>query len=97
MSALLKLLAFPGDGLAKAEVLLYSLFNGDQEALLNDRLTYEDSYKWQQENELLVNLRELKAQLYNLPPSRCIETLVQALKLEQLFVSWVISISALPM
>ena len=88
LSALLKLLAFPGDGLAKAEVLLYSLFNGDQEALLNDRLSYEDTYKWQHENELLVSLRELKPQLYNLPPSRCIETLVQALKLEQLFVSW---------
>jgi len=88
LSALLKLLAFPGDRLAKAEVLLYSRFNGDQEALLNDRVLAEDSYKWQADDALLLQLQALKPQLYNLPPARCIATLMTALELEKLFVSW---------
>ena len=88
ISALLKLLVFPGDTLAKAEALLYAHYGGDQEALLNDRLNAEDSYAWQKENPLLTGLDTVKEQLHNLPPARTIETLVQALELEQLFVSW---------
>lgn len=48
--SLLKLMVHQNDTLAKAEVLLYSKFDGSQESMINDRLQSENSYLWREDD-----------------------------------------------
>ena len=86
--ALMKLLIFPQDSLAKAEVLLYSIFDGDQSAMINDRLNAEDNYSWQSDNEYIKGIQQIKKSAFDFSPSKALETIVAELNLEELFVTW---------
>jgi ATP-dependent exoDNAse (exonuclease V) beta subunit len=95
ISALLKLLIYPYDSLAKAEVLLYGHYEGDQAAMVNDRLkainarkSPDDKIIWQEDNKYLVGLAKVKQQAPNYSISKCIETVVGELEIEQLLASW---------
>ncbi len=88
ISALLKLLAYPHDTLAKAEVLLYSKFGGDQAAMIDDRLDFESVKEWGKGNKYIAKLNEYKPRLFNDSPSVTIEKLLSLLQLEELFASW---------
>ena len=88
MMALIKLLVYPNDSLAKAEVLLYSHYDGSQEAMINDRLAYKDNKSWQSDNDYLTQLALLRKATFNFAPSKCIEQLLAQLQLEELYASW---------
>lgn len=86
--ALLKLIIYPKDTLAKAEVLLLTKFNGDQSAMINDRLTVENNRQWQQDNYYLKELTAIRERVFDYSPSKTLETILSDLNLEQLFATW---------
>lgn len=88
ITALLKLLIFPNDSLAKAELMLYSQYNGDQSAMIEDRLNYENNYTWGTDHPYIERLGLLRQQGFDDSPSKTIELIVSELHLYELYTSW---------
>ncbi len=88
ISALLKLLTYPNDALAKAEVLLYMKYNGDQSAMLASRMSVDKVGEWDVNHPILVQVTAIRKSGFNLSAVRAIEELVDKLELEQLFTAW---------
>jgi len=88
LSALLKLLIFPSDSLAKAEILLYSKYQGDQSIMIEDRLRYENNYEWGLDNRYIKAIKEVRSKSFDFSPIRAIEVVLSHLNLEELFSSW---------
>ncbi len=86
--ALLKLMVHRNDTLAKAEVLLYSRFDGDQSSMINDRLQFDNSYEWQEDNYYVEGLNSIRTETQFLSPVRAIEKLASFFRLPELFTSW---------
>ena len=88
ITALLKLLIFPSDALAKAELLLHTLYNGDQSAMIEDRLNHENNYTWRADHPYLEQLKQVRQKGFDYAPSTTIEMLVTELRLYELYASW---------
>lgn len=86
--ALLKLISFPDDTLAKAEVLLFTEFSGDQVAMIKDRMAADNVYSWQSEHPLLAQIKSIMDEGFNLSPSALIEKLIIDLELESIIAGW---------
>ena len=86
--ALLKLLILPTDALAKAEVLLHAHYDGNQAAMIEDRLNYEKNYEWGADHPYIVGLAEIRQQGFNDPTATTIEALISRLNLNELYASW---------
>ena len=86
--ALLKLLIMPNDALAKAELLLHAHYNGDQAAMIEDRLNYDNNYEWGADHPYIVGLAEVRQQGFNDPTATTVETLLSHLNLNELYASW---------
>lgn len=88
ISALLKLLILPSDALAKAEVLLYSTYNGDQEAMVKGRLKVEHTWQWGLEENYINSINSLRKKFHDFSPVHAIEIIRAELGIEELFASW---------
>ena len=88
ISALMKLLVLPSDSLAKAEVLLFSHFNGDQGLMIEDRLEAVSNFEWQGDHPYFIALQGLRKKAYDFSPTKAIEKIFSELDLEELFASW---------
>jgi len=86
--SLLKLLVHRNDTLSKAEILLYSRFDGSQESMINDRLQTENSYLWQEDDFYVEGLNSIRKEAQFLSPVRAIEKLVSHFRLAELFTAW---------
>ncbi len=86
--ALLKLLIFPTDALAKAELLLHTTYDGDQATMIEKRLDYENNKDWGADHPLITGLEKIREQGFDFAPSTMIEVLVSELQLYELFASW---------
>ena len=98
--ALLKLLVYPFDTLAKAEIQLYSekdnvedvnAYAGDREGLFNDRMDAmlnDKAFDWGSDNKYISKLLKDKETLSQLSVSRTIEQLMSSLHLGKLFAAW---------
>lgn len=88
MLALLKLMVVPFDTLAKAEVLLYSTFDGNQEDMINDLLKEADISTWNLDHKYLTALKAIRTTAFDYSPVKAIETILNKLNLEELFTAW---------
>ncbi len=86
--SLLKLLIHKDDTLAKAEVLLYSKFDGSQESMINDRLLTNNSYAWQDDDYYVHGLNQIRNTVLYLSPVDTISKLIAYFRLPELFTSW---------
>ena len=86
--SILKLISFPDDTLSKSEILLYTEFDGDQVAMIKDRLSAKDVYSWQSDHSVIVKVREVMHEGFNLSPSALIEKLIIDLELESVMAGW---------
>lgn len=86
--ALLKLLVYPDDTLAKAEVLLYTIYNGSQKKMIEDRLKYDKVWEWQQENPVWESIKNIKAKTYTLSLTKTLKLIFEQLDMAIVFAAW---------
>ncbi len=86
--AILKLLVFPNDSLAKAEILLYSIFNGMQEEMIMDRLKVEKTWEWHQELPLWQEMIDIRSQIQTLSLTELLHFIFEHFELGRLFAAW---------
>jgi ATP-dependent helicase/nuclease subunit A len=88
LCACIKLLEYPNDPLAKAEILLHCVYNGDHRKMIEGRLSAENVYAWEKENEWFQRVEEVRKISRDFSVLRAVEVLISRLDIGSLLASW---------
>jgi ATP-dependent helicase/nuclease subunit A len=88
LCACMKLLEYPNDPLAKAEILLHCVYNGDHGRMIEGRLSAENVYAWEKENEWFKRVEEVRKISRDFSVLRAVEVLISRLDIGSLLASW---------